>query len=284
MVDFTVIQDHPVAAAKTSSPRARILGLNFDVISTSKALERVQEFVSSGTPHQVFFSNASSVAISVRDTVFRDAVNHSDLNCPDGMSIVWAGRLLGVPFPERVAGPDFTVKALELAAKKGYRVYFMGCAPSTLDRIKSNLLRRWPALQIVGLYSPPMCDKLSDAETAKIIAELKEARPDFLLVGLSCPKQEKWIAENRRLFPVSVCFAIGAAFDFMAGTTSRAPLFFRNMGLEWLYRLMAEPRRLWKRYFIGNTRFLYLLVKEMFQVRLLGKKIYVESGAFERQN
>ena len=227
------------------------------------ALEAIESFIKQRTPKQICLSNAYTVALSQSDTEFRTLLNRSDLTLADGMSIVWGGKWIGPTVPERIAGPDLMEALCRLAAKKGHRIFLLGASPSTLRLLREKLLRLCPTLSIADLYSPPMCDTLSDDETQKILGLICQAKPDILFVGMSCPKQEKWIAKNLHQLSVPVSLGVGAAFDFLSGNIPRAPRWLRQIGLEWLYRLYREPRRLWKRYLLGNSIFLFDISREI---------------------
>ena len=239
------------------APRAEILlGIRFHCVTMKDAYEQIKAFIQSGTAHQVCLSNAYTVSLCWKDNELRQGLDRADLVLADGMSIVWGGRLIGVTIPGRIAGPDLAEYLCEQSERAGHRVFFLGSTPENLAQLKQELLVKWPKLQIVGMFSPPMCAKLSDSENELIFAQLKAAKPDILFVGMSTPKQEKWIAANRHHLTVPVSIGIGAAFDFISGRIQRAPMHIQDVGLEWLYRLWCEPRRLWKRYLLGNAIFL----------------------------
>jgi N-acetylglucosaminyldiphosphoundecaprenol N-acetyl-beta-D-mannosaminyltransferase len=213
------------------------------------------------TPRQLNFVNAYTLTVCRRNQQFADVLNGSALNLPDGMSVVWGVQWLGMHFPERVAGPDLTEGMCARAEQKGYRVFFMGSSPQNLADLKAALLKRYPKLNIVGMHSPSMSDQFSEEETQSIISEIAKTSPDILFVGVSTGKQETWISRNLERINVPACLAVGAAFDFLSGRVPRAPEWLRERGLEWLYRLYCEPRRLWKRYLLGNFVFLLMLTK-----------------------
>lgn len=244
-----------------SVPRAlpkplNVLGIRFHAICLTHALDFVQSWLLSPVCRQVVFANAHTISVGWRDGGLRQALDQSDLTLADGMSIVWGSRWIGVRLPGRVPGPDFTTALCARAATHGYRVFFMGSTETTLAQLKESLERQWPGLQIVGTYSPPMRDSFSDQETRDILEAVRAAKPDILFVGMSMPKQEKWIAQVKAQLPVPVAIGVGAAFDFLSGRVKRAPVHLQAMGLEWVYRLWCEPRRLWKRYLLGNAIFL----------------------------
>jgi len=249
-------------------PFRMVLGVKFNLLNLHDSLEVMDGFVQKRIPTQVSFSNAYTVTLCRRNKKLQGLINGSDLNLADGMSIVWGSRWLGVRLPGRVAGPDLTEALCARAAEKGYRIFLMGSSVENLVRLKSVLQLKFPAIKIVGTFSPSMCEEFSDDETRTMIDQFRDTHPDILFVGISCPKQEIWIAENIKRIGVPLILGVGAAFDFLSGRIPRAPVFLRNMGLEWLHRLYCEPRRLWKRYLLGNFVFLSLLIKEMVRIRL----------------
>jgi N-acetylglucosaminyldiphosphoundecaprenol N-acetyl-beta-D-mannosaminyltransferase len=240
-------------------PQMPILGVPFHCVSHHQALMAIERFVEEGVPRQIVLANAFTVALAQSDSELPELLKRSALVLADGMSIIWGGNWIGARLPERVAGPDLMESTCRLASRKNYRIFLFGAQENTLQKLKEKLLRLCPGLQIVGSYSPPMCEKLSDDENSKIFKLLEAESPDILFVGMSSPKQEKWIAEHLHQLRVPVSMGVGAAFDFLSGTVPRAPRWLRDSGLEWLYRLYREPRRLWKRYLLGNLIFLSLL-------------------------
>lgn len=243
----------------------RILGMRVDAVGFQEAVEIVLDWARDGASRYVCVANVHMTMETVDHPDFRAVVNASDLVVPDGMPLVWMLRRLGHPRQERVSGPDLMVALLERAAAQGLRVGFFGSTPETLSKLQTNVLGRWPALQVVYAYSPPF-RPLSPEEDRVIMQEILASEVQLLFVGLGCPKQERWMAEHKDRLP-AVMLGVGAAFDFLAGTKPRAPRWMQQAGLEWLFRLMSEPRRLWKRYLLHNPRFVYLA-----SLQLLGWK------------
>ena len=176
------------------------------------------------------------------------------------MPLAVAGRLAGAHCMAKCSGPDMMAKVLEMGVPLGYTHYFYGSKPETLACLKTQLEANYPGIRIVGMHSPPYRD-LTEAEDQEIIQEINTLAPDFIWVGLGAPKQEIWMYNHRNAFNKGLMMGVGAAFDFHAGTLKRAPLWMQRSGLEWFYRLVKEPRRLWKRYFVTNTLFLYYLLR-----------------------
>lgn len=262
----------PPDASRLDVPSQLFLGVRFHALTINETLDQIEEMIRRRIPRQLNFVNAYTLTVCRRNQAFADILNGSALNLADGMSVVWGARWLDMKFPGRVAGPDLSEALCARAEKKGYRVFFMGSSWDNLTELKKSLLQRYPALKIVGVYSPPVCDEFGEAETTKIIAEVKASSPDVLFVGVSTGKQEKWLSQNLNQLNVPVCLAVGAAFDFLSGRIPRAPEWLRVRGLEWLYRLYREPRRLWKRYLLGNAVFLLILFKKSVKMKFAGNE------------
>jgi N-acetylglucosaminyldiphosphoundecaprenol N-acetyl-beta-D-mannosaminyltransferase len=245
-----------------------ILGVKINAVTKRQAVDLADSFVSSGQSHQVCVPNVWCTVLMQKDSQFRDITNQSSLSIPDGMPLTWISRLYGIRVPERVTGSDFFHGCAELAQNKGYTFFFLGSRKPVLNAIKKNLRQEYPELRIAGTYSPPHTERFSDRETQDMIDRVKEAKPHFLWVGLSAPKQEKWIRDHLYELDVPVCVGVGAVFDFIAHKMKRAPVFMQKSGLEWLYRLYKEPFRLWRRYFIGNVLFVWYLLVDMVRSRI----------------
>jgi N-acetylglucosaminyldiphosphoundecaprenol N-acetyl-beta-D-mannosaminyltransferase len=228
-------------------PSITILGIPFDNITTSEALNQIDEMVASRKPHYLATANVDFLVQAREDVELRRILFDADLVLCDGTPLLWVSRLLGNPLPERVAGADVVPRLIQLAAEKKYRLFLLGATPDSVSRAAENLRAAHPGLIIAGYYSPPF-NKLIEMDHEEIKQRLVAAKPDLLLVSLGCPKQEKWIAMHYRALGVPVSAGVGATIDFLAGKVSRAPIWMRNSGLEWVYRLIQEPRRLFRRY------------------------------------
>jgi N-acetylglucosaminyldiphosphoundecaprenol N-acetyl-beta-D-mannosaminyltransferase len=209
--------------------------------------------------------NAFSLVTAQEDQAYRNAVSNADLVVPDGMPLVWLLRLRGNWNAERVYGPDLMLLLCEEASKRGWRCYLYGGQPGVPELLKEKLTARFPGLLIVGTLSPPF-RALTPEEDQEFCAKINSAQPDILWVALGGPKQDTWMFEHRDRLKVPVMHGVGAAFDFLTGRIPQAPRWMMNAGLEWLFRLIMEPRRLWKRYTITNLKFLYYVVtREIFR-------------------
>jgi N-acetylglucosaminyldiphosphoundecaprenol N-acetyl-beta-D-mannosaminyltransferase len=238
-----------------------ILGMRVDATSYDDASRRVLEWAANNEPRYVCISTVHMVMESHDDANFREFVNGADLVTPDGVPLVWGLRLLGVDHATRVYGPQLTPVLCEHAARSKTPVGFYGGSQEVLDAMVANLEERYPELDIAYVYSPPF-RPLTEEEDQRIVDEINASGASVLFVGLGCPKQERWMSEHKgRVRPVML--GVGAAFDFLAGTKSQAPAWIQNLGLEWFFRLLTEPRRLWYRYLYHNPRFLALFAAQL---------------------
>jgi N-acetylglucosaminyldiphosphoundecaprenol N-acetyl-beta-D-mannosaminyltransferase len=209
-------------------------------------------------------ANPHSLVVASQDEAFSRALKAADLLIPDGKGILLAGRALSLPIQERVAGSEF-FRGLTVALSKegGGRYFFLGSTRQVLRLITERLAREFPNIEVCGTLSPPFRAEFSDEENRAMVAAVNDAQPDVLWVGMTAPKQEKWIDENRKRLQVPLIGAIGAVFDFYAGTKKRSAVFWQSLGLEWLPRFLREPRRLWERNLKSTPLFLYWIAREM---------------------
>jgi N-acetylglucosaminyldiphosphoundecaprenol N-acetyl-beta-D-mannosaminyltransferase len=205
----------------------------------------------------VCVTSVHGIMTSRSDRSFRRILNEADLVTPDGMPVVWAMRSFGQRQQARVYGPTLMVKLCEQAARMGHRIFLYGARPETLEKLHSNLLERFPGLPLAGMYAPPF-RPLTPEEDAQVIETIQASAADLVFVGISTPKQENWMAAHLATLPGVVLLGVGAAFDFHAGSVSQAPAWMQRNGLEWFYRLLMEPRRLWRRYLLETPLFLPL--------------------------
>ncbi len=197
-----------------------------------------------------------------KDPEFKRIFEKAALVLPDGMPLLWAGHFLGTPFKEKVSGSDLFVEFCAFAAQKGYKVYFMGAMPGVAAEARDVLTKRFPGLQVVGVHSPSFGFEKNEAECADIVRKIHAAAPDVLFLALGSPKQEIWAERFREQLGVPVTIGVGISFDYVAGTVKRAPRWMQNAGLEWLFRLFIEPRRLWKRYLLNDPKFFWLVLRQ----------------------
>jgi len=242
-----------------------ILGVPFDNISTTETLALISEMVASRHPHYAATANVDFVVQALEDDELRHILFNAHLVLCDGMPLVWASRLLGNPLTERVTGSGTVPLLLELAEQKGWRVYFLGGTEASVAAAAAKTRAKHPQLQLVGAYSPPF-QPLHEMDHEDLMQRLHLARPDILLVAFGCPKQEKWIAMNYRCANVPFVMGVGATIDFLAGTYKRAPRWMQRTGIEWIFRLLQEPKRLAKRYGKGFRVFGRAILKQWFHL------------------
>ena len=247
-----------------SCERVSLLELPFDRISMKGALVRISEMVEARTPCQIATANVDFVLQSRRDSELKKSIEQAKLVLCDGAPLVWLSRWLQKSLPERVAGSDLAPHLLELAERKGWSIYFLGGSREVLRDAIGNVRERYPRLSIAGFHSPPHAP-LEEMDHEGIVRRIKKTKPDLLLVSLGCPKQEKWLARHLEKTEVPVGIGLGATVDFLAGHMKRAPLWMRQSGLEWVFRLAQEPRRLVHRYAADFSFFFSAVVETLFK-------------------
>jgi N-acetylglucosaminyldiphosphoundecaprenol N-acetyl-beta-D-mannosaminyltransferase len=245
--------------------RRTILGIGVDATSYEDATARVMEWAGRGESRMVCLGVVASVMEARESAGYRAALESADLVTPDGMPLVWMLRGLGAGPASRVYGPDLTIAVLGAAQAEGIAVGFYGSSEEVLARLVTNLRRRFPRLQVAFREAPPF-RPLSAEEDEGVVRGITRSGARILFVGLGGAKQDLWMAEHRGRV-AAVMLGVGAAFDFLAGSKPQAPLWMRNAGLEWLFRLATEPRRLWRRYLRHNPRFALLAVKQIVGAR-----------------
>jgi N-acetylglucosaminyldiphosphoundecaprenol N-acetyl-beta-D-mannosaminyltransferase len=243
----------------------RILGVNVAVSSYDKVVQRCLAWAQARESRTLCFSTVHMIMEAVDDPAFLRRLNSIDIVNPDGMPLVWALGALGAKQPERVYGPDTTVLMLEAAEEAGVSVGFYGGSQEVLDALIAKVRAKHPALKINFVESPPF-RALTPEEDAAVIERIAASGTRLLFIGLGCPKQENWVVDHAGKVP-AVMLAVGAAFDFLAGTKPQAPRWMMRSGLEWLFRLATEPRRLARRYFRNNPRFVVKFLSQLLFAR-----------------
>lgn len=245
---------------------AQVLGAFIDAATFESCINTVARWAEARQSRYLCFCNVHAVVEMQRNRGLEQALSEADMVLPDGMPVAWMLRRLGFSRQERINGPDFMHKYCEYAEKHGKSIYFYGSTSNTLAALKCWAALEFPDLKIAGSISPPFRD-LTPEEDETVIRHINASGAGVLFVGLGCPKQEQWMAAHRdRIHAVMV--GVGAAFDYHAGTLKRAPLWMQRTGLEWLYRLCCEPRRLWKRYLVTNTLFVAGALRQLVGYRL----------------
>ncbi|MFZ5820067.1 MAG: WecB/TagA/CpsF family glycosyltransferase [Chloroflexota bacterium] len=240
-----------------------VLGAQIDALSWDAAIDRLLGWARARESRYVTICNVHVVVSASRDAAYRDIINGSDMATPDGAPVAWMLRRHGFASQPRISGPDLMWALCERCAAEGLPIHCYGSTEATLGLLRARLAAAFPALKVT-MESPPF-RALSTVEDAAAVARINQSGAGIVFVGLGCPKQERWMAEHRGRVN-AVMIGVGAAFDFHAGTVRRAPAWMREHGLEWLHRLLSEPRRLWKRYLVTNTLFILGAARQ-----LLGK-------------
>jgi N-acetylglucosaminyldiphosphoundecaprenol N-acetyl-beta-D-mannosaminyltransferase len=241
--------------------RARVVSLLPDVGDHAAAIEKIAGLVKAGKGGYVCFSTVHMVMESYDNPEFAAKVNGADLIITDGMPLVWMQKLQGARAAARVRANDLMMMLCEYAAANNLAVGFYGGRQEVLDAIRERAKRELPNLRVVYAFSPPF-RPLTEEEDARVTAEINRAAPDLLFMGLGCPKQENWMAAHKEKLK-AVMLGVGASFDFYAGNVKESPAWLGKLGLEWLFRLTQEPRRLWRRYLILNPRFMWLAGRQL---------------------
>lgn len=242
-----------------------ILGMRVDVINLPHAASQIDDWANQGGGRYVCVSNVHMCMESFDDIGFQNIVNGADLVVPDGKPLVWSQSLLGAQDAQQVRGMDLMLSLCERSAQAGIPIGFYGGTEKILDKLGKVLNDRFPKLQINCVITPPF-RPITAQESDEFITRIIDSGVRILFVGIGCPKQERWMAENRAKVDC-VMLGVGAAFDFIAGEKRHAPRFIQSMGLEWLFRLLSEPRRLWKRYLKHNPRFVWCFASQLIRAR-----------------
>ena len=247
--------------------KTNVLGVGISVLDQDRAREFLFEAVRIGRRGYVTVTGVHGVSEAQNDSELKSILNRSLLSTPDGMPMVWMGRMQGHDSIRRVYGPDLMLNLCEHSVANGFRHFLFGGKPGVADSLSENLRGRFPGLNIVGTYSPPF-RPLNAGELADLQAKVRETKPDFFWVGLSTPKQERFMAAHLDLLPeVKIFIGVGAAFDLLTGHLRQAPLWMQRSGLEWFYRFTQEPGRLWKRYLVNNPLFVARAGAQMLKLR-----------------
>jgi N-acetylglucosaminyldiphosphoundecaprenol N-acetyl-beta-D-mannosaminyltransferase len=239
--------------------RVTLFGCNIDNVSMEETLERVEDFVRARRPHQHVVVNVDKLVKASRDEDLRRIINACDLVNVDGMPVVWASRLLGKPLKERVAGIDLFEALMRRAADKGWRVFLLGARPDVVREVAATYARRYPALVLAGVRDGYWQGK--DAE-AGVVRQVRDSRADLLFVAISSPMKERFLGLYQAEMRIPFAMGVGGSFDVAIGRVKRAPAWMQKAGLEWFFRFLQEPRRMFRRYFIDDMAFIWLVIKE----------------------
>jgi N-acetylglucosaminyldiphosphoundecaprenol N-acetyl-beta-D-mannosaminyltransferase len=240
--------------------REWLLGCPFDRVTMRSAVERcIQWSLEPRAPHTVITANAAILCMMRRDPELREACRRGDLIVADGMSVVWTSRLSGMPFPERVTGVDLMTRLLSAAAEHHLSIYLLGARPEVVGELARRCARDYPGLTVAGFRD----GYFGPAEHDEVVGRVRRAAPHMLFVGMPSPFKETWCERHRSALEVPVIMGVGGTFDVLAGYVRRAPPRMQSLGLEWAWRLAMEPRKMWKRYLVTNSEFLWLAAGEI---------------------
>ena len=242
------------------SERIMLMGCAIDNLSMEETLQTIEGFIQTGKPHQHVVVNVDKLVKASRDPELRRIINDCALINVDGMPVVWASRLLGKPLKERVAGVDLFEALMRRAGEKGWRVFLLGAQEEVVGKVASVYQHRYPALVLAGYRNGYW---KGEAEETQVAGQIRDARPDLLFVAISSPKKEQFLGRWQAEMKIPFAMGVGGSFDVAIGRVKRAPAWMQKAGLEWFYRFLQEPRRMFRRYFIQDMAFVWLLIKEV---------------------
>jgi N-acetylglucosaminyldiphosphoundecaprenol N-acetyl-beta-D-mannosaminyltransferase len=240
------------------SERITMMGCEIDNLTMEQTLQKIDGFIQSGLPHQHVVVNVDKLVKASHDTELRRIINDCALVNVDGMPVVWASRLLGKPLKERVAGVDLFEALMQRSARTGWRVFLLGAREEVVSEVKRQYELKYPGLTVAGYrngYWKP-------EEEAGVVEQIREAKADLLFVAISSPKKEHFLGQYQAHMKIPFAMGVGGTFDVAVGRVKRAPLWMQRNGLEWFYRFLQEPRRMFRRYFIEDMAFVWLFLKE----------------------
>jgi len=246
--------------------KVNILNINIGTGNKESILNKAVQLIDNNQKFYVCTINAYLAVKANEDMELLKILNNAGIVIPDGMPLVWYSKLSGKPIPERISGYEFFYNFSKIANKNNYSYFFFGGTNNmVLDAVRIRLEKEFANIEVKGLISPPIMNTFPDEFDDYVINTINNCKPDILWVGLSAPKQEKWIYKNIDRLDIKMAFGIGAAFNFYANMVRRAPLWMQKAGLEWLFRMFAEPKRLFKKYMVNNTKFIGLVIKDFFK-------------------
>jgi N-acetylglucosaminyldiphosphoundecaprenol N-acetyl-beta-D-mannosaminyltransferase len=241
------------------SERITLMGCSIDNLSMEETLQTIEGFIHTGKPHQHVVVNVDKLVKASRDPELRQIINDCALINVDGMPVVWASRLLGKPLKERVAGVDLFEALMRRAGEKGWRVFLLGAKEEVVGKVASTYQQKYPRLVLAGYRNGYW---KGEAEEQQVVEQIRDARPDLLFVAISSPKKEQFLGRYQAEMKIPFAMGVGGTFDVAIGHVKRAPVWMQKSGLEWFYRFLQEPRRMFRRYFIEDMAFVWLFLKE----------------------
>jgi N-acetylglucosaminyldiphosphoundecaprenol N-acetyl-beta-D-mannosaminyltransferase len=244
---------------RAADERITLMGCQIDNLSMEDTLRRIEGFILSGRPHQHVVVNVDKLVKASRDPGLRDIINDCALVNVDGMPVVWASRLLGKPLKERVAGVDLFEALMRRAGEKGWRVFLLGAREEVVSAVARLYQHKYPRLVLAGYRNGYW---KGEEEEAKVVEQIRDSRADLLFVAISSPKKEQFLGRYQAEMKIPFAMGVGGTFDVAIGRVKRAPVWMQKSGLEWFYRFLQEPRRMFRRYFIDDMAFIWLFIKE----------------------
>lgn len=241
--------------------RIKFMNTNIDNLTMTETLNEIDKLIQKKNCSYVVTPNVDHIVRLEKDVELQKVYKNASLILTDGKPLIWISKWYKTPIKEKISGSDLFPKVCELAANKNYTMYLLGAAEGVADTAAKNLMKKYPGLNVVGTYSPPFGFEKNEQEMNKIKTQIQEVHPDILIVGLGCPKQEKFMYYHCKELGVPISFGLGASIDFEAGNIKRAPKLMSNHGLEWLYRFSKEPKRLFKRYFVDDLKIIQVARK-----------------------
>jgi N-acetylglucosaminyldiphosphoundecaprenol N-acetyl-beta-D-mannosaminyltransferase len=250
-----------ITVEAVATKRQELFGVEVDALTMAETVDRIMHLIDAGTQVQHVVLNAAKVVMMDKDPALRGVIRACPVVNADGQSVVVASRLLRRPLPERVAGIDLFIELVARAAENGRSVYFLGARDDVLDTMVAGFRQQYPTLRIAGYRNGYWEDD------QQVIAQVREAQPDLLFLAIPSPRKEFWLGRHLPALGVPFAMGVGGSFDVVAGKVKRAPRWVQRIGCEWVYRLVQEPRRMWKRYLVGNSAFMWLTFKELWRTR-----------------
>ena len=241
-----------------------LLGIDVFALRMEEVLELCEDHISKRSNLLLGVVNVAKAVNCRKDRQLRESIDCADVVLADGRGVVWLSKLIGQSLPERVAGIDIMYRLFELANQKQYRIYFLGAAQEVIKKVINYVAQNYPGLVVAGYRD----GYFAESDEQEVAEDIRKSNSDILFVAVPSPKKERFLRKWRELMNVPVCHGVGGSFDIVAGVTKRAPLWMQNTGLEWFYRLLQEPRRMWKRYLVTNSIFMVLSIKAIFHARL----------------
>lgn len=241
--------------------RIKFMNTCIDNLTMSETLNEIDKLIQKKICSYVVTPNVDHIVRLEKDEELQKVYKNASLILTDGKPLIWISKWYKTPIKEKISGSDLFPRVCQLAANKNYTMYLLGAAEGVADTAARNLMKKYPGLNIVGTYSPPFGFEKNEQEMNKIKAQIQDVHPDILIVGLGCPKQEKFMYYHCKELGVPISFGLGASIDFEAGNIKRAPKWMSNHGLEWLYRFSKEPKRLFKRYFVDDIKIIQVARK-----------------------